>query len=94
MSPDETENARALMVARFGVSCAAWLVWAHRRQLRRAGVVDLVIPGSADTPMWFALAVEYLRGRAHWAIDVLAQGDVRTFRLRWLVKRPYTLASA
>jgi len=97
---DEGAAARSMMVARFGPSCAAWLVGKHRRQIRRTGAVDLHIPWSAELPMWFALAVACLRERAGWDVEEPAplllgqRPENRTFRLRWLVKLPYTAASA
>lgn len=76
-------TARGLMVEQFGPSCAAWLVFEHRRMLHRRGVFDAVIPVGIELPMWFSIAVGFLRRRPGWSVDVLEHSGQRLFRIRW-----------
>lgn len=78
------QEAHDMMLARFGPSCAGWLVWAHRKQFHKRGAVDLKIPDQADVPPWFGYAVAFLRRRQGWAVDTFSRAGARTYRIRWL----------
>lgn len=85
---DAKDVARAMMVDRFGPSCAGWLVFTHRRQIRKAGAFDVVVPHKDkgeryEVPMWFSLAVECLKRRDGWGVQVLTSRKERRFRVRW-----------
>jgi hypothetical protein len=85
-------QARAMLVERYGPSCAAWLVGERprRAKLHRRGQVDVVVPEvdregkPYEMPMWFSVAVDYLRGRPGWTVDVVRHRGERRFRIRWL----------
>lgn len=68
------------------VQGAADLMWKHKRQLRRAGVVDFDLPRGASCPAWMTMILEELRlRRGHWAVAELAgKAGGKRFRVRWL----------
>lgn len=60
-----------------------------RRSLRRNGMVDLRLPETLPEHVrerlrWFFLAVEQLRRRSGWAVEVQTHRGWRTYRVRWL----------
>lgn len=67
------------------VSAAAWLVWEHRAQLRRAGSVDFTLPRGAELPNWMAAALQCLdlRPRTWAVVRMVAPGGGKRWRLRW-----------
>ena len=86
---DATDVARELMVERFGPPTAAWLVMKHRRHFHARGAFDFVIPvkttdEDAEKLRWFYIAVEFLRRRAGWSVEVFTHRGERRFRVRWL----------
>jgi len=91
--------ARQLMVSRFGPRCAAWLVGApwhkdggskRRAKFHRRGQTDVVVPdvdragAPLELPMWFSLAIDFLKARKGWSIDVLRHRGERRYRIKWL----------
>ena len=90
-------DAREMMVSRFGPRCAAWLVgapWypggnARRAKLHRRGQVDVVVPDvdregkTYEMPMWFSLAVTFLKARASWGVAVIRHRGERRYRIKW-----------
>ncbi len=76
---DSPEVARALMLSQFGPSCAAWLMRdldRRRKKAKRDFSTPFMchVPKGVDRPMWFSLAVEYLRKRpSHWHVEERAR---------------------
>lgn len=85
----EKEIARAAMVSMFGPRTAGWLLFQHRKQLHLRGAIDFVVPAKPNKVMaeklrWFFVAMDFLRRRDGWAVDIFAAKGKRTFRVRWL----------
>ena len=81
--------ARAAMVASFGPRTSAWLIRGHRRQLHAQGAVRFVVPERpnkviAEKLRWFFIAMDFLRKRVGWDLEVTARKGKRTFYVRWL----------
>lgn len=60
-----------------------------RRELWSKGVIDFHMPAKlskkqAEELRWFFVAIEHLRQRPKWAVDVLTHRGRRRFRVRWL----------
>lgn len=86
---DPTAVARELMVENFGPRTAAWLVMKHRKHFHMRGVFDFKIPAKPTTKQaeklrWFFVAMEFLKRRAGWSVEVIAHRRIRRFRVRWL----------
>ncbi len=64
-----------------GSGAAAWLIWTHRKRLRRNKMVDFRMPKNKETPPWFRIAFEFLRRRAGWEGVVLFKLDERIYRV-------------
>ncbi len=64
-------------------SAAAWLVWQHRRQLHRAGAVDMKIPKGKREPPWYSAAIGVLRDRKGWRVEHRVTAFERVYRLVW-----------
>ena len=79
----DTRLARQLLVDTFGPQCAAWLVRKHRAQFHRAGALDVVVPKGVEPKPWFEIAVEFLRARKDWSVDVSTHRGERVYRFRW-----------
>lgn len=82
---DMDKLGRRLMVDRFGASCAGWLVFEHRAQLRRAGAIDLRIARRALSrlPMWFALAVKFLERSMGFEVARREEKHAVVWRVKW-----------
>jgi hypothetical protein len=81
--------ARRARVSVYGPRCSAWLVGKYRRQFRLKGVMEFVVPDrpnkkAAAKLLWFFVAMDFLRARAGWAVDVQTAKKKRTYRVRWL----------
>jgi hypothetical protein len=72
-------------VDNFGDGAAAWLLFKHRRPLRRDGVVDFQIPKDIPTPNWMRIALETIKRRAHWSVNTLVnlKDPMKRYRVRW-----------
>ncbi len=69
--------ARDQLVRVKGPRCAAWLVFSHRRLLRRDGAIRLHLRPGERLPFWARVAVACLETRERsWAVDHLPGGDV------------------
>ena len=86
-------EARRIALASTGAQGAAWLVRTHRRGLHRHGVVEFKLPHplpekqSAEAERRvsiFLWAMEYLKQRRGWSVDVLTHRRRRVWRVRWL----------
>jgi hypothetical protein len=64
-----------VLLAAFGVRCAAWLLWAHRRRVRRMGGMLLRMPATEPAPLWFQLAVECFKRRPRWVVAEQVRGE-------------------
>jgi hypothetical protein len=81
---DAKTQAREAMIAGFGPQCAAWLVFKERRRLHRRGMFDVVVDyRTKEIPMWFSLAVAFLRTRPGWRADEIKGKHARRFRIVW-----------
>lgn len=79
----DTRLARQLMVERFGPECAAWLVRDRKRALRKAGAFDVIVDAGVEPRPWFDIAIDFLRERRDWSVDVQTHQGLRRFRVRW-----------
>lgn len=70
-----------------GPSCAAWLVFTHRRTLHRTGQLRFHIDKSKGVvPMWMRVGVEHLRTRPGWTVTIAERGTLRLYTIvyeRW-----------
>lgn len=87
--PTAREIARAFFVENFGPRTAGWLIFKHRRQLHMRGVFDFKVPDrptkeQAEKLRWFFTAMDFLKKRPGWTVDVITHRNVRSFRVRWL----------
>lgn len=86
---DMAEQARELMVLRFGRECASWLIGANWKKIHRMGGINFDMPTKAETPMWFALAMEWIKRRKGWSLAI-SRGRLKTvYRLRWTARQPH-----
>lgn len=84
LQADARKEAREAMIAAFGPRCAAWLVFTEREKLHRRGMFDVVVDFRTKTiPMWFSLAVAFLRERPGWRADEIKGVHARRFRIVW-----------
>jgi hypothetical protein len=72
-------------VENFGDGAAGWLLWTHRKLLRRDGAVDFQIPKNIPTPAWMRIALETIRRRAHWSVTthVSERAPLKHYRVRY-----------
>jgi hypothetical protein len=65
-------------------SAAAWLVWEHRRQFHRTGVLDFKIPKEKKDPPWFKAALGAFESKPdRWKIERLTTQWERIYRITW-----------
>ncbi len=86
-SPEAAAFERAALA--MGASPAAWLLWPYRRQLRTTGAVDFVMPDKlaparVEQHRWFFLAMQHLRRRPLWSVEVGIKDGKRRYRVKWL----------
>jgi hypothetical protein len=82
---DKLDERMDFWVENFGSQAASWLVWTYRRQFRRDGACDFVMPWKTETPPWMRVALETLKRRPFWSverIDLPVKGEKR-FRITW-----------
>lgn len=74
----------------FGPMAAGWLVGTHRRSLHLTGAVDFELPAKKALPLWFLVAMECLKRRRKWRVEVhpkLRGGS--SYRVFWREKGRY-----
>lgn len=65
----EFDGTREAFVARFGPTCAAWLVNRFRRTIARYGAFSLHLARGAELPPWCEIALAFLSRRKGWSVQ-------------------------
>jgi len=86
---EAVEQARETQRKVYGPSCAAWVVWAFRKQLKKTGVMQFAVwekkykEAHAKKPQFF-IGFDYLRSAKNWHGEVVVEGHKLVYRLFWL----------
>lgn len=90
---DPKEVARDLYVENFGPRTAGWLIFKYRRVFHKRGIMDFKIPSAAklaampenvrEGTRWFFIAMDFLKRRPGWGVEVISHRDERIFRVKW-----------
>ena len=83
----EAEDGFKVLVEHEGPRAAAYLAWKFRRQLRKAGSIDFVVPRNRlkelEEKRWIPVAMVHLRSRVNWTVLEGADAFYVRWRLMW-----------
>ena len=79
------KQAKEFLVRAHGVRTSAWLLWKHRKALRKYGYQEFRIPKKEGIPRWYWIAMEYLKAhrKKRWIVLEKIEGDTRVFLVKW-----------